>query len=82
MRILQWNENVCGKQLSRNVSMEKAGATRELAAALAEAQREVFAEALDSTLATRTDVTKKAASRPICMTYAATWQNLIRKLPL
>lgn len=36
--------------------LEKAGATRELAAAMAEAQREAFAEALDSTLAKRTDI--------------------------
>ena len=42
--------------------LEKAGATRELATALAEAQREVFAEALDSTLATRTDITKLESS--------------------
>jgi len=36
--------------------LEKAGASRELAAALAEAQREVLSEALDSTLATKIDI--------------------------
>ncbi len=36
--------------------LEKAGATRELAAAMAEAQKESLAEALDSTLATKTDL--------------------------
>lgn len=36
--------------------LEKAGATRELASAMAEAQREAFAEALDSTLANKSDV--------------------------
>ena len=36
--------------------LEKAGASRELASALAEAQREVLSEALDSTLATKTDI--------------------------
>lgn len=36
--------------------LEKAGMPREQAAALAEVQKEVFAEALDSTLATKTDI--------------------------
>lgn len=36
--------------------LEKAGASRELAAALAEAQRESIAEALDTTLATKADL--------------------------
>jgi len=36
--------------------LEKAGASRELASALAEAQREAFAEALDTALATKTDI--------------------------
>ncbi len=36
--------------------LEKAGMPREQASALAEAQREVFAEALDSTLATKSDI--------------------------
>lgn len=36
--------------------LEKAGATRELAAAIAEAQKDSLAEVLDSTLATKTDV--------------------------
>jgi len=36
--------------------LEKAGMPREQASALAEVQKEVFAEALDSTLATKTDI--------------------------
>ena len=36
--------------------IEKAGATRELAAAIAQAQKDAFAEALDTALATRADV--------------------------
>ena len=36
--------------------LEKAGATRELAAALVDIQRETIADAMDSTLATKTDV--------------------------
>jgi hypothetical protein len=36
--------------------LEKAGAIRELATALAEAQREAFAEALDTALATKADI--------------------------
>jgi hypothetical protein len=36
--------------------LEKAGLTREQAAAFAEAQKDVFSEALDTTLATKSDV--------------------------
>ena len=36
--------------------LEKGGMPREQACALAEVQKEVFAEALDSTLATNTDI--------------------------
>ncbi|HMW64775.1 MAG TPA: DUF1640 domain-containing protein [Accumulibacter sp.] len=36
--------------------LEKAGMTREQAAAIAEAQKDAFAEALDSTLATKSDI--------------------------
>ena len=36
--------------------LEKAGMPREQASALAEVQKEVFSEALDSTLATKTDI--------------------------
>lgn len=36
--------------------LEKAGASRELAAAIVEAQKESLAEALDTTLATKTDI--------------------------
>lgn len=36
--------------------LEKAGMPREQASALAEAQKEVFAEALDLTLATKSDI--------------------------
>ena len=36
--------------------LEKAGATRELASAMAEAQKESLAEALDTTLATKADL--------------------------
>lgn len=36
--------------------LEKAGASRELAAAIAEAQKESLAEALDTTLATKSDI--------------------------
>ena len=36
--------------------IEKAGASRELAAALAEAQKESLSEVLDSTLATKSDI--------------------------
>ena len=36
--------------------LEKAGLTREQAAAFAEAQKDVFAEALDSSLATKSDI--------------------------
>jgi len=36
--------------------LEKAGATRELASALAEAQKDSLSEALDSTLATKADI--------------------------
>lgn len=36
--------------------LERAGVSREQAAAFAEAQREAFAEALDTTLATKTDI--------------------------
>ena len=38
--------------------LEKAGMTREQATAMAEAQKEVFSEALDNTLATKTDILK------------------------
>lgn len=38
--------------------LEKAGATRELAAALVEVQKETLAEAMDSQLATKNDVTR------------------------
>lgn len=37
--------------------LEKAGASRELASAMAEAQKESLAEVLDTTLATKTDIT-------------------------
>ncbi|WP_301101677.1 hypothetical protein [Propionivibrio sp.] len=37
--------------------LEKAGLTREQAAAIAEAQKDAFSEALDSTLATKADIT-------------------------
>lgn len=36
--------------------LEKAGATRELASAMAEAQKESLAEVLDTTLATKADI--------------------------
>jgi len=36
--------------------LEKAGLTREQAAAIAEAQKDAFSEALDSTLATKSDI--------------------------
>ncbi|MDP2783295.1 MAG: hypothetical protein Q8O38_01685 [Sulfurimicrobium sp.] len=36
--------------------LEKAGLTREQAAAIAEAQKDAFAEALDSMLATKSDI--------------------------
>ena len=36
--------------------LEKAGVTREQAAAFADAQKEAFSEALDTTLATKTDI--------------------------
>lgn len=36
--------------------LEKAGASRELAAAIAEAQKESLAEVLDTTLATKPDI--------------------------
>ena len=36
--------------------MEKAGLTREQAHAFAEAQKDVFAEALDNSLATKSDI--------------------------
>lgn len=36
--------------------LEKAGMPREQAAAFADAQKEAFAEALDTTLATKTDI--------------------------
>lgn len=36
--------------------LEKAGASRELASAMAEAQREAFSEALDTSLATKADI--------------------------
>jgi hypothetical protein len=36
--------------------LEKAGASRELAAAIVEAQKESLAEALDTTLATKADI--------------------------
>jgi len=36
--------------------LEKAGATRELAAAMAEVQQEAFSQALDTTLATKSDI--------------------------
>lgn len=36
--------------------LERAGVSREQATAFAEAQKEAFAEALDTTLATKTDI--------------------------
>lgn len=36
--------------------LEKAGVSREQASAFAEAQKEAFSEALDTTLATKTDI--------------------------
>ena len=38
--------------------LEKAGVPREQAAAMAEAQKEVFAETLNTSLATKTDIAK------------------------
>jgi len=38
--------------------LEKAGLTREQATAIAEAQKDVFAEALDSQLATKSDIVR------------------------
>ncbi len=38
--------------------LEKAGLSREQAAAIAEAQKDAFAEALDSSLATRADIAR------------------------
>lgn len=38
--------------------LEKAGVPREQAAAMAEAQKEVFAEALDTTLVTKADIAR------------------------
>ena len=38
--------------------LEKAGATRELAVAMADAQQEAFAQALDTTLATKSDIVR------------------------
>jgi hypothetical protein len=38
--------------------LEKAGASRELASAMAEAQKESLAEVLDNTLATKTDINR------------------------
>ena len=38
--------------------LEKAGASRELAAAIVEAQKESLAEALDTSLATKADISK------------------------
>lgn len=41
--------------------LEKAGLTREQAAAIAEAQKDVFSEALDTTLATKRDIERLEA---------------------
>ena len=41
--------------------LERAGLSREQAAAIAEAQREALAEALDSTLATKADIVRLEA---------------------
>jgi len=38
--------------------LEKAGATRELAAAMVDAQQEAFAQAMDTTLATKSDIVR------------------------
>jgi len=38
--------------------LEKAGATRELAAAMADAHQEAFAQALDTTVATKADIVR------------------------
>ncbi len=38
--------------------LEKAGATRDLAVAIADAQQEAFAQALDTTLATKSDIVR------------------------
>lgn len=38
--------------------LEKAGMPREQAAALAQAQKEIFSEALDTTLATKADIAR------------------------
>ena len=38
--------------------LEKAGATRELAVAMADAQQEAVAQALDTTLATKSDIVR------------------------
>ena len=38
--------------------LEKAGVPREQAAAMADAQKEVFAEALDTTLVTKADIAR------------------------
>jgi hypothetical protein len=38
--------------------LEKAGMPREQAAAIAQAQQDVFSEALDSTFATKSDITR------------------------
>ncbi|MBK6999698.1 MAG: DUF1640 domain-containing protein [Rhodoferax sp.] len=42
--------------------LEKAGATRELASAMAEAQRDSFAEAFDASVATRADIARLDAN--------------------
>lgn len=41
--------------------LEKAGLTREQASAIAEAQKDAFAEAFDSTLATKRDIDRLEA---------------------
>ena len=38
--------------------LEKAGATRALAAAMVDAQQEAFAQAMDTTLATKSDIVR------------------------
>lgn len=45
--------------------LERAGLTREQASAIAEAQREVLAEALDTTLATKADIAEIKAELAI-----------------
>ena len=62
--------------------LEKAGATRELATAMAEAQKESLAEVMDAQLATKSDISKIESRFVAVDTKLASIENSIESMEL